>query len=158
MAAAYPERLTEVKARLQAVTSEPTDLRWAVQEIEYLRLYLEVLGDFAYALDALRCALENPAPGRIERRRRACDEAREELLAMPNRRPGECRGGCRRYATHELVIERDRGVEREPCCEECGALWLATRRAAIEAGCQPAATLRLEPIRRQHVEEREVLR
>jgi hypothetical protein len=142
----YPDRLTEVKALLAAGTSEPADLRWALQEIDYLRLYIRVLGDLAFALDGYRWALENPAPGRVERRQRAFEEARQELLAMPNWRPGECNNGCRRYATHELVIEQDGRIEREACCEECGSLWLAARRAAIDAGCQPAASLRLEPV------------
>ena len=135
-------------ADINLIIDAPDDLRWAVQEIEYLRLYLSVLGDFAYAADALRCALENRAAGRLERRRRAFEEARQELLATPNWRPGECQGGCRRYATHELVVEQDGHVEREPCCEECGSVWLAARRTAIDAGCQPAAALRLEPIAR----------
>jgi hypothetical protein len=147
MAGMYPDRLGEVKALLEAGTSGPDDLRWAVQEIDYLRLYLKVLGDFAFAGEGLRWALEDPAPGRVERCRRAFEEARQELLAMPNWRPGECRSGCRRYATHELVIEQDDGsVECEPFCEECGALWLAARRVAIDTGSQPAATLRLEPL------------
>jgi hypothetical protein len=190
MATTYPDRLSELKARLQAATSEPwacepspdgtevyglligrgglafhedtasadinliidapDDLRWAVQEIEFLRLYLKVLGDFALAADALRSALEEPARGRVERRRRAFDDARAELLAMPNWRPGECHNGCRRYATHELVIEQQDGsVERQPVCEECGAWWLETRRAVIDAGFPPAATFRLEPIARR---------
>jgi hypothetical protein len=156
--ATYPDRLSAIKAGLntEVVTDSADDLRWAVQEVEYLRLYLKVLGDFAYALDALRSALEEPAPGRVERRRRILEEARQELLAMPSWRPGECHSGCRRYATHELVIEQDDGsVEREPCCEECGSLWLAARRAAIDAGCQPAATLRLEPITQRSQEARQ---
>jgi hypothetical protein len=197
MATTYPDRLSELKARLQAATSEPwacepspdgtevyglligrgglafhedtasadinliidapDDLRWAVEEIEYLRLYLKVLGDLAYTLDALRCELEKRVPSSLERRRRAFEDARRELLAMPNWRPGECHSGCRRYATHELVVEQDGGIEREPCCLECGAMWLAARQSAIDAGCRPAATLRLEPIA-QRGREAEVLR
>jgi hypothetical protein len=65
---------------------------------------------------------------------------------MPNWRPGECQSGCRRDATHELVVEDADGVRHEPCCEECGSLWLEARRVAINAGSQPAATLRLEPL------------
>jgi hypothetical protein len=142
--------------RAEFFANAPDDLRWAVEEIDYLRLYIRVLGDFAYALDTLRWALEEPAPGRVERRRRILAEARQELLAIPNWRPGECHSGCRRYATHELVIEQDDGsVEREPCCEECGSLWLAARRAAIDAGRQPAATLRLEPITQRARREEE---
>jgi hypothetical protein len=157
MATTYPDRLSAIKARLQAATPGSDDLRWAVQEIDFLRLYLKVLGDFALAADALRCALEEPAPSRVERRRRAFEEARAELLAMPNWRPGECHNGCRRYATHELVIEQQDGsVEREPCCQECGAWWLETRRAVIDAGFQPAATLRLEPIAQRAHEAEEV--
>jgi hypothetical protein len=76
----------------------------------------------------------------------AFEEAREELLAMPNWRPGECQSGCRRHATHELVIEDGDGVRREDCCEECGSLRLEAGRAAIDAGRQPAATLRVEPL------------
>jgi hypothetical protein len=139
------------------LTHPDDDLRWALQEIDFLRLYLKVLGDFAYALDALRCALEEPAPGRVERRRRAFEEEREELLAMPNWRPGECHNGCRRYATHELVIDEDGQVDREPCCEECGSEWLETRRAVIDAGFQPAATLWLERIAQRTQEGKEVL-
>jgi len=156
MAATYTDRLTEVKARMAAATSAPDDLRWAVQEIEYLRLYLRVLGDFAFSLDALRCALENPAAGHVERRRRAFEEAREELLAMPNWRPGECHSGCRSYATHELVTEADGSVEREPVCEECGAMWLTARQSAIEAGCQAPGTVRLVPIAQPAGETEEV--
>jgi hypothetical protein len=195
MATTYPDRLSEIKARLAATernrcidcdglverghadeercgpcqaehdarqTSPASfplltnDLSWAIQEIDFLRLYLGVLSEFAFALDGLRWALENPAPGRVERRRRAFEEARQELLAIPNWRPGECHGGCRRYATHEFVIEQDGHIKREPCCEECGALWRAARRAATGAGWQPAAELRLEPIPRPRNETREV--
>ena len=153
MAATYTDRLTAIKARAAARMPEPDDLRWAVQEIEYLRLYNSVLGDFAFTLDALRSALENPAAGRVERRRKAFEEAREELLAMPNWRPGECHGGCRRYATHELVTEARGHVEREPVCEECGAMWLTARRSAIDAGCQTAGTVRLEPLASREARE-----
>jgi len=196
MTATYPDRLSELKARLQAATQEPwayepsadgtevyglqiggsclafdedfplgdihlianapDDLRWAVQEIDYLRLYMRVLGDFAFTLDALRCALENPAAGHVERRRRAFEAARQELLAMPNWRPGECHSGCRSYATHELVTEVDGSVEREPVCEECGSMWLTARRSAIEAGCQPAARLRLEALTKSSRETKEM--
>ena len=148
-----------------ATKSEPSagshaaaDLRWAVQEIDFLRLYLSVLGDFALAADQYRWALEEPAPGRVERRRRAFEEARGELLAMPNWRPGECHNGCRRYATHELVIEEDGRVEREPCCEECGAEWLVVKRRAIDAGWTPPATVRLEPMAQPGCEAKEVCR
>jgi hypothetical protein len=196
MTTSYPDRLSEIKARLQAATSEPwtyepsadgrevyglqigrgcgaldedtapadihlmadaaNDLRWAVEEIDYLRLYIRVLGDLAYALDALRWALEAPAPGRIERRRRAFEEARRELLAMPNWRPGECHGGCRRYATHAFVIDEDGHIDREPCCEECGTEWLAIKQRAIDARWAPVATVRLEPIAQRSHEAGEV--
>ena len=141
-------RQTEHHAQQAPATTAPLvdDLRWAVQEIDFLRLYPSVLGDLALAADQYRWALENPAAGRVERRRRAFEEARAELLAMPNWRPGECHGGCRRYATHELVIDEDGRVEREPCCEECGTGWLAVKRRAIDAGWAPAATVRLEAI------------
>jgi hypothetical protein len=155
-------RLDDVRGHLAAATDcrcgdpacrySTTDLRWAVEEIDYLRFYLAVLGDFAYALDAYRWALENPAPGRVEHHRRRLEEARRELLATPSWRPGECQGGCRRYATHEFVIELDGSVEREPCCEECGLLWLRLRRAAIATGCQPSSVLRLEPLARPRAE------
>ena len=153
-ATTYPDRLTEVKARIAAGTPDPDDLRWAIQEIDYLRLYLSVLGDFAFTLDALRCALENPAAGHVGRRRRFFEEARRELLAMPNWRPGECHSGCRRYATHELVTEQDGAIEREPVCEECGAMWLEARQTAIEAGCQAPGTVRLVPLAEQNGEAR----
>ena len=159
MPADYPERLSAIKARLRATgTPEPDDLTWAVQEIDFLRLYLSVLGDLALAADQYRWALENPEAGRVERRRQVFEEAREELLAMPNWRPGECHGGCRRYATHEFVIEEDGRVEREPCCEECGTGWLAVKRRAIEVGWAPPATVRLEPIASPSREGQEVRR
>ena len=144
-------------ADINLIIDAPDDLRWVVEEIDHLRRYLRVLGDLAYALDGLRWALENPAPGRVERRRLAFEQARRELLAMPNWRPGECHGGCRSYATHEFVIEQDGHSEREACCQECGALWVVARRSAIDAGWQPAATLRLEPIARRSHEAEEVL-
>ena len=131
------------KADVNRIIDAPDDLRWAVQEIEFLRFYLAVLGDFAYALDAYRWALENPAPGRRERRRRALDEARRELEATPNWRPGECQGGCRRYATHELVLEREDRSKREPRCEECGRRDVECC-TALFADHVPALTARLE--------------
>jgi hypothetical protein len=130
-------------ADINLIIDAPDDLRWAVQEIEFLRLYLAVLGDFAYALDAYRWALENPKPGRLERRRRALDEARQELEATPSWRPGECHGGCRRYATHELVIEREGGSAREPRCEECGRRDVECCTALL-ADHVPPVTARLE--------------
>jgi len=133
------------KADVNLIIDAPKDLRWAVQEIEFLRFYLAVLGDFAYALDAYRWALENPKPGRLERRRRALDEARQELLATPSWRPGECQGGCRRYATHELVIEREGGSVREPRCEECGRRDVASW-TALAADHVPPVPARLEPL------------
>lgn len=160
-------RLDELKARLAARSdcrcgdpacpNCPDDLRWAVEEIDYLRCYIAVLGDLAFALDSLRWALENPAPGRLERRRWMYEQARKKLLATPNWREGECQGGCRRYATHLFVIEQEGGGERALCCEDCGSLWLRARRAAIDEGSVPAATLRLEPIARRNVEGRGVL-
>lgn len=143
-------------ADINLIIDAPDDLRWAVEEIDHLRHYLAVLGDLAFELDGLRWALENPAPGRMERRRRAFEQALQTLLATPNWREGECHGGCRRYATHEFVTEQGDSVEREACCEECGAVWLATRRAAMVLGWQPAATLRLEPIARQSDEAKGV--
>jgi len=146
-----------VRADVNLIIDAPDDLRWAVGEIDYLRFYLAVLGDFAYALDAYRWALENPKPGRVERRRRIHDEARQELLATPSWRPGECQGGCRRYATHQFVTELEGKAEREPCCEECGLMWLRLRRAATAAGWQPSAVLRLEPLARPGTEAREAM-
>jgi hypothetical protein len=163
MSNAYPDRLSELKALLEAGRDDPArppdvaDLQWAVGEIDYLRFYLGVLGEFAYTLDALRWALENPAPGRLERRRRAFEEAQREWLATPHWRPGECHSGCRRYATHELVIERDGRAEREPCCEECGRMSLAAKRTAIAAGWQPGAEVRLEPLAPQGAAAKAVL-
>jgi hypothetical protein len=146
---AYPDRLSAVKARLGERSCGDTtctdDLRWAIDEIDYLRFYLTVLGDLAWALDAFRWALENPKPGRVARRRRAYEEALQELLATPNWRPGECQSGCRRYATHELVLEREDRSVREPRCEECGrrdvACW-----TALAAGHVPAVPARLDPL------------
>jgi hypothetical protein len=152
-------RLDELKARLAAGPDcrcgdptcpyETSDLRWAVQEIDYLRFYLAVLGDFAYATDALRWALENPKPGRVERRRRAYEEAQREWLAVPDWRPGECHNGCRRYATHELVIEGVSRTAREPRCEECGRRDVAAW-TEFAADHVPPVPARLEPIARQH--------
>jgi hypothetical protein len=149
----YPDRLSAIKAGLntESVIDAPDDLRWAIEEIDFLRLYRRVLGVLAYALDGYRCALENSAPGRVEPRRRAFEEARRELLAMRNWRPGECHGGCRRYATHVFVIDEDGHIDREPCCEECGTGWLAIKRRAIDAGWAPVATLRLEPVEAKEV-------
>ena len=144
----YPDRLSEVKARLaERGCGDPAqaDLRWAIEEIDYLRFYLAVLGDLAYALDALRWALENPKPGRLERRHRVYEEALQDLLATPNWRPGECQSGCRRYATHELVLERgDRSV-REPRCEECGKRDVASW-TALAADHVPPVPARLVPL------------
>ncbi len=160
-------RLDEIRARLAdrwdcgcgdpACPHCPDDLQWAVEEIEHLRRYIRVLGDLDYALDALRWALENPAPGRLERRRRAFEQARQALLATPSWREGECQGGCRRYATDVFVIEQDGRTEREMCCEECGSLWLAARQTAIDAGWQPATAVRLEPIAPRTVEAKGVV-
>jgi hypothetical protein len=62
--------------RAELLAHATADLRWAVQEIDFLRLYLRVLGDFAFALDRYRWALEEPAAGRVERCREAFEEAR----------------------------------------------------------------------------------
>ncbi len=126
-----------------------TDLEWAVEEIDYLRQRNDALSHLAFALDGLRWALENAAPDRIEHWRRAEEEARRAVCDIPISREGECRSGCRRYATHELVIERADEITRKPQCEECGARKAAARRAAIAAGHWPAATVRLEPLARQ---------
>ena len=143
--------------RAELLACAPADLQWAVEEIDHLRRYIRLLGDLAYALDGLRWALENPMPSRVERRRRTFEEARQRLLATPCWREGECQGGCRHYATHVLVIEQDGNTTRESCCEECGSLWLAARRTAIDAGGQPAAAVRLEPIPLQSDEAKGVL-
>jgi hypothetical protein len=163
----YTSRLDELKARLAAASGcncgdpacpyNTADLRWAVEEIDYLRFYLSVLGDFAYTTDALRSALEESTPARLTRRRRAYEEALQELLATPNWRPGECHEGCRRYATHVLVFEQDGCTQREPCCEECGRSWLTARRTAIEAAGQPAVAPRLERIPQPSAEAREAV-
>ena len=116
-----------------------------------------MLGEFAFAADRLRWALENPKPGRVERCRRSFEKAQRELLASPTWRPGECRGGCRRNATHEFVLEQDGRIKREACCAECGRLWLAARQRAIDIGWQPDGVLRLEPIALSNVEAREVV-
>jgi hypothetical protein len=160
MTAVYPDRLSATRAHLASRTDcacgdlgcpySTSDIEWALEEIDHLRHYLEVLGEPAYALEALRWALEDPAPGRPERCRRAVEEARQTLLDTPNWRDGECEGGCRRYATHVFVTERDGGTGREACCEECGSLWLRARRTAIEAGWHAPATVGLEPIAQQH--------
>ena len=155
----YPDRLSAVKARLaERGCGDPAqgDLRWAVAEIDYLRFYLTVLGDLAYALDALRWALENPAPGRVERRRRVYEEALQELLATPNWRPGECQGGCRRYATHVLVIEGEGRTAREPRCEECGKRDVASW-TEFAADHVPPVPARLEPLAGQRGRAGEVL-
>ena len=158
------DRLSEIKGRLQAATPGPcasphpdaemiaharTDLAWAIEEIDCLRQRNDALSHLAFALDGLRWALENAAPDRIEHWRRAEEEARRAVCDIPISREGECWSGCRRHATHELVVERADEITRKPQCEECGALAAGARRAAIAAGYAPAATVRLEPLARQ---------
>jgi hypothetical protein len=143
-------------ADIDLISNAPDDLRWAVEEIDHLRRYIAMLGEHAYALEALKWALENPAPGRLERCQQTYEEARATMLATPNWRDGECQGGCRRYATHELVIERSETVTREPRCEKCGKQTVAAVRTATAAGWQPTVTLRLEPIAQQSDEAKGV--
>jgi len=135
--------------RAEMLAHAPSDLRWAIKEIEYLRSRVAALSHFAFAVERVRWALENPELARLERRRAEEAAARQALLAIPIKREGECDSGCRRYATHELITERDgEVVRREQRCEECARVRMAGRQSAMEAGLWPAATMRLEPIAR----------
>ena len=148
----HTDRLSEVKARLaerSGLSDQADDLTWAVEEIEYLRRYNAALSEYALAIDGLRWALEHPAPGRVERRSAAEEEARQALSAIPLHREGECERGCRRYATHELVMERADEVTRKRYCEECGQVKAMATQALVDAGHLPPALVRLQPIANQ---------
>jgi hypothetical protein len=156
----HTSRLDAIKAHLAGRCSDlacADDLRWAVEEIDHLRHYVAVLSELAYALDALRSGLECPNTASIERRRGAFERAHARLLTTPYWRPGECQDGCRRYATHVFVIEQDGRVERQPCCQICGSVWLAAWQSAIGNGWQPATRVRLEPLAQQSAAARAVL-
>jgi hypothetical protein len=156
----YTSRLDALKAHLTGRCSDPVctdDLTWAVEEIEHLRRYIGVLDNLAYALDAFRSVLECPTTGSLAARRRKFEEAHQRLLTTPYWRPGECQDGCRRYATHVFVIEQDGRVERQPCCQICGSVWLAAWQSAIGNGWQPATKVRLEPLAQQSAAAKAVL-
>ncbi len=124
----------------------PAHLAWAAEEIDYLRRRNAALVRLTCWQDGLTWALGDPASRNVQRHRERVEEALAALREIPLFREGECEKGCRRTATHELVIEQGDEVERHRRCLECGALSLTCRRAAIAAGMAPPARVRLEPI------------
>ncbi len=119
------DRLEEIKTWVRVGTNAEltargrNDLAWLIGEVDWLRASDAALCELAFQQEWLIHTLEH---NRLtaDRVRAQVEEAREALRRIPIYREGECENGCRRLASHVLVVEREGATRRRRLCLECG--------------------------------------